>query len=144
MARAFPGKELCFETKDETGTLGFITLILKDVGINIIHLSAYSHDGVAYFQTVVSDTDKARDVLSEHIRNVEVGDVLLVEFENALGTLSAVAKLLGSNDIGMSECYGTSSDGFKIVGVFRTEDNEKAAKLINEASGHRPGQNPHI
>lgn len=132
MARASIGKELHFETRDETGTLGFFTILLKEAGINIVHLLGYAVDGRAYFQVVVSDIEKAKTVLGVEIENVQVRDVLIVEFENKLGTLSEVAKLLGSNNIGIQECYGTSSDGFKIVGVFATEDNPRAASVINE------------
>lgn len=135
MARASIGKELIFETSDETGTLGFFTILLREAGINIIHLLGYSVQNKAYFQVVVNDPEAAKKILGEHIKNINVRDVLLVEFENTVGTLSEVAKLLGQNDIGMQECYGTSSDGFKIVGVFSTEDNSNAMKLINEASG---------
>jgi hypothetical protein len=132
MARATIGKELHFETSNETGTLGFITIALKNAGINIIHLLGYAVDNRAFFQVVVSDPDKAQKILSAEIKNVAIRDVLLVEFENKLGTLSTVAKLLGQNNIGMQECYGTSSDGFKIVGVFVTDDNARAMKLIND------------
>ena len=136
MARASITKELHFETKNETGTLGFFTILLKQAEINIIHLLGYSVEDTAYFQVVVNDPVKAQKVLADEIRNVQLRDVLIVEFENKLGTLSDVAKLLGQNNVGINECYGTSSDGFKIVGVFSTEDNAKAAKLINSASGH--------
>lgn len=136
MARASIGKELTFETRDETGTLGFITLTLKVNKINIIHLLGYSVDDKAFFQIVVAEPEKAQKALSSEIKNISVRDVLIVEFENKVGTLSDVAKLLGSNSVGIHECYGTSSDGFKIVGVFATEDNAKAMKLINAESGH--------
>ena len=135
MARASIGKELHFETADETGTLGFITIQLKNAGANIIHLLGYSVEGKAYFQIVLNDVEKAKKALSE-IKNIVVRDVLIVEFENKMGTLSDVAKMLGSNNIGINECYGTSSDGFKIVGVFSTEDNARAAQIINKDSGH--------
>lgn len=132
MARALINKELQFETKDETGTLGFITIALKTAGVNIVHMVGYSVDRKAFFKIVVSDPDKAKKVLSAEIKNVMIRDVLIVEFENKLGTLSMVAKILGSNNIGIEDCYGTSSDGFKIMGVFSTDDNAKAMKLINE------------
>ena len=134
MARASIGRELYFEAKDEVGSLGFITIKLKDAGINIIHLSAYAVGKTAFFQMVVSDVEKAKKTLSGDIKNVSVRDVLIVEFENKIGTLSDVAKLLGQNSVNMSECYGTSSDGFKIVGVFVTDDNARALKLINAES----------
>ncbi len=136
MARATVTKELQFETKNETGTLGFFTILLKQTGINIIHLLGYSVDNTAFFKVVVNDPEKAQKILAPEIQNVKLRDVLIVEFENKLGTLSDVAKLLGQNNVGITECYGTSSDGFKIVGVFMTEDNAKAAKIINAASGH--------
>ncbi len=136
MARASIGKELYFETNDETGTLGFITIKLKEAGINIIHLSAYAVGKTAHFQTVLVDVEKAKKILQPDVKNIDVRDVLLVEFENKVGTLAEVAKILGQNNITLSECYGTSSDGFKIVGILATEDNQKAMKLINEESGH--------
>jgi hypothetical protein len=136
MARASIQKELHFDTSNETGQIGFITIALKDAGVNITHLLGYAVKDRAYFQIVASDIEKAKKVLSAEIDHVQVRDVLIVEFENKLGTLSEVAKLLGSNGIGMEECYGTSSDGFKIVGVFYTSNNERAAKLINDQYQH--------
>ena len=59
----------------------------------------------------------------------------VVEFENKVGTLAPVAKLLGNHDIAIDSVYGTSGDGFKIIGVFSTSDNRKAAELINQDSG---------
>ena len=46
-----------------------------------------------------------------------------------------MAKILGNHDIFIDYVYGTSGDGFKIVGVFSTSNNAKAAQLINEDSG---------
>jgi len=136
MARAAIGKELRFESADETGTLGFITITLKEAKINIIHLLGYAVDDKAFFQIILTDPEKAKTILGTSIQNVDIRDVLIVEFENKIGTLSDVAKLLGQNNVGISECYGTSSDGFKIVGIFATDDNARAAKLINDQSGH--------
>lgn len=44
---------------------------------------------------------------------IEERDVLVVEFENKVGTLAPVARLLGSNGINVNYVYGTSGDGFK-------------------------------
>jgi len=132
MARATIGKELYFETKNDTGMLGYITIALRIAKVNIVHLLGYSVKNKAHFQIVVSDPQQAKKVLSKEMHNVALRDVLLVEFENKTGTLSTVAKILGQNNIGIEECYGTSSDGFKIVGVFVTDNNRRAMKLIND------------
>ena len=128
-------KELHFETKNETGLLGRVIASLAVEGIYIIHLSAYSVGSQGYLQMVTKDNGKAKKALSYFIPKIEERDVMIVEFENKAGTLAPVAKILGNHDIFINYVYGTSGDGFKIVGVFSTTDNEKAAKLINEESG---------
>ena len=132
MARATVTKELYAEAKSETGLLGRITLALKEQDVYIVHLSAYSAGDTGYLQMITKDNQKAKRILAQFIPKTEERDVLLVEFENKVGTLAEVAKLLGSNNISINYVYGTSGDGFKIVGIFSTQDNERAAKIINE------------
>jgi len=135
MARAQIGKEIHFITKNEIGTLGRVTLALAEQGIYIIHLSAYTFDDKGYFQIVTRDHEKAKKALSYFVPKIEDRDVIIVEFENKIGTLAPVVKLLGSEGINVHYVYGTSGDGFKIVGVFSTDDNVRAVNLINQDSG---------
>lgn len=136
MARATIVKELHLEAKNETGALARIVSALARANISIVHLLAYSVGSRGHLQAVTVDNDKAKEVLERVLPDtkVEMRDVLVVEFENKVGTLAPVTKLLGNNDIYIDYCYGTSGDGFKIVGVFSTADNARAKKIINEAS----------
>jgi hypothetical protein len=134
MARAFLAKELYFSAKDETGLLGRVTVAMALEGVYIIHLCCYSFEGTGYLQAVTKDNEKAKKAIGYFIPNIEERDVLIVEFENKVGTLAPVAKLLANNRVHIRYCYGTSGDGFKIVGVFSTSDNAKARDLINEES----------
>ena len=135
MARAFVSQELCFEVKNETGALGQITKTLAIAEVYIIHLSAYTVKTKGYFQMITRDNTKAKEALKHLAPKIAERDVLVVEFENKVGTLSPVARLLGSNGIGVDNVYGTSGDGFKIVGIFATQNNKKAAEIINKDSG---------
>ena len=135
MARATIQKELSFEVKNETGLLGQITIALAQKEVYIIHLLSYTVKGKGYFQIITRDNSKAKTVLKDFALKLEERDVVVVEFENKVGTLAPVAKLLGSNGVEIHSAYGTSGDGFKIVGVFATANNKKAALLINEESG---------
>lgn len=135
MARASVGKELHFETQNESGLLGRVTSALAIENLSIIHLSAYSVGDKGYLQTVVKDTEKAKEALKHFIPDIKERDVLIVEFENKAGTLCEVAKVLGNHGIFIDYVYGTSGDGFKIIGVFSTSDNEAAAKVINDETG---------
>lgn len=135
MARAFVTQELYIEAKNETGLLGRITSTLGMKEIYIIHLCAFTVNNQGYLQMVTKDNAKAKKELAAFIPKIEERDVLIVEFENKVGTLAPVCRLLGSHNIGIRYVYGTSGDGFKIVGVFSTADNARAAQLINEDSG---------
>ncbi|MBI4430280.1 MAG: hypothetical protein HY587_01030 [Candidatus Omnitrophica bacterium] len=136
MARAMLGQELHLEAKNETGALGRVVSALSRAGVNIVHLLAYSVADRGFLQTVTGDNIKAKEILEKNIPNVKIvlRDVLIVEFENKVGMLSPVTKLLGNSNIFIDYCYGTSGDGFKIVGVFATADNKKAMTVINEAT----------
>lgn len=138
MARAILARELHCVAKDETGLLGRIVAALAGEQIFITHLCAYREAGSGYLQLVTrtEDVERAARAVSYFIPKIEQRDVLVVEFENKAGTLAPVAKLLGQNDIAIHYVYGTTGDGFKIVGVFSTSDNERARDLINRESGH--------
>ena len=135
MARATLTKELHFEIPNETGLLGQITATLAIAGVYIVHMSAYTVKNKSYFQIITRDDQKAKGALKSLAPKAVERDVVVVEFENKVGTLAPVARLLGSNDIEVDYVYGTSGDGFKIVGVFSTRDNAKAVKIINKESG---------
>ena len=135
MARALIAKELYFEIKNETGVLGQIAKTLEMEQVFIIHLSAYTVKNKGYFQIITRDNKKAKAVLKHLVPKMTERDVLVVEFENKTGTLAPVARLLGSNGIGVHYVYGSSADGFKITGIFSTDNNKKAAEIINKDSG---------
>ena len=135
MARAILTKELHFEIQNETGLLGQITATLAMSGVYIIHMSAYTVKDKGYFQIITRDNAKAKSALKHLVPKAIERDVIVVEFENKVGTLAPVARLLGSNDIEVQYVYGTSGDGFKIVGVFSTTNNAKAVQIINKESG---------
>ncbi len=88
-----------------------------------------------YLRLIAKDNHKAKKALSYFIPSISEREILVVEFENKVGTLAPVAKLLGNFEISIDSVYGTSGDGFKIVGIFSTTDNQKAADLINQDSG---------
>lgn len=135
MARATLTKELYCEVKDEPGLLGRITSAMALEGVYIVHLNADSLDGKGILHLITKDNEKAKKAIGYFIPKIEEREVVVVEFENKVGTLAPVAKVLGQNNILIKHVFGTSGDGFKIVGVFSTSDNARAAQLINKDSG---------
>lgn len=125
-------KQLVVKTPNEVGTLGKVSASVKDAGLNISHLCAYAVGDEAYFRIVVSDPDKATQILKEAGYKVSQDEILEVEFENTPGTLSPIAKKLGDAGVDIKYIYGTTGDGSKVIGVISTNDNQKALSLINE------------
>ncbi len=134
MARATIGKEIHCIAKNETGLLGRIVVALAQQNVFILHLSAYTVGELGHLQLIVrpDDIQKTKESISYFIPKIEEREVLIVEFENKVGTLAEVAKVLGQANISIRSVYGTSADGFKIVGIFSTADNQKACELINK------------
>ena len=135
MARALLMKELFCEAPNEAGLLGRVTSAMAVEGVYVIHLSAFTVGDKGYLRLIAKDNYKAKKAIAYFIPSLTEREVVIVEFENKVGTLAPVAKLLGNHDISIDSVYGTSGDGFKIVGVFSTSDNKKAADLINQDSG---------
>lgn len=135
LARATLVKEIHFEVKNETALLGQVTSTLAVHGVSILHLCAYSVGDKGILQTIVDKPEEAKKALKPLISNVVEREVVLAEFENKKGTLAPVAKILGNHGIFIDSVYGTSSDGFKITGIFSTSDNAKAVRVINDESG---------
>ena len=132
MARASIQRELHGEVRNETGLLGRVISSLALAEVNIVHLSVYSSGDNGYLQMVTGNNGEAIKAVEHFIPKLEERDVVVVEFENKTGTLAPVAKALGQNGIFIDYCYGTSSDGFKIVGIFSTNDNARAVEVINQ------------
>lgn len=136
MARATISEEIHFNTQNEVALLGKITSALATEDIYIVHLSAYSVNEFGYLQAITKDNARAKEIISSYIKGkIELREVLVVEFENKVGTLAEVAKILGNHNINIRYVYGTSGDGFKIVGIFSTDNNQKAAEVINKETG---------
>lgn len=135
MARARIERELHFCVKNETALLGRVASALAAHDVSIVHLSVYSAGENGYLQMIVQNNEKAKKALAHFIPHIEERDVVVVEFENKKGTLAPVAKILGNHSVFIDYAYGSSSDGFKIVGIFSTSDNAKAVRVINEESG---------
>jgi len=131
MAKAKIVKQLIITTPNEVATLDKISTTLKDAGISISHLCGSAFDEEARFMVVVSNPDKALQIFQKMEYEVSLEDVLEVEFDNASGTLSPIAGILGAAGVDIKYIFGTTADSNKVIGIISTNDNQKALNLIN-------------
>ncbi len=86
----------------------------------------------ALIRLLVSDTDKAVDLLSKNDFIFDIMPVITLELENLPGELARISSKFGEEGINMNYVYGSvSSPDEKCLFVFCPEDIEKAAKIFN-------------
>jgi len=132
MTKAKVAKVLLVTTSNETGTLARISAVLKEEGLNILHLCASAMDDKAHFIIVVDDAGKGFEAIEALGYEISTTEVLEVTFKNEPGTLAPVAQKLAEADIDINYIFGTTSGGGDIVGLISTDDDQKALEVINE------------
>ena len=85
----------------------------------------------ALIRAIVSDTDKAVDLLSNNEYTFDIMPVIALQLENTPGELAKIATKFGEEGININYVYGSaSSSDEKYLFVFCPEDIELAAKIF--------------
>ena len=89
----------------------------------------------ALIRAIVSDTDKAVDLLSNNDYTFDIMPVIALQLENRPGEMAKVASKFGEEGININYVYGSvSSPDEKCLFVFCPEDIELAAQIFKEWS----------
>ncbi len=102
-------RELQVQVANEPGGLGTISKILGQHGINIEGFWVW----IATAHLLVSDVDRAIEILEEEGFQFEVVDVLRLVIPNEPGNLAEIAQALGDGGINIDYSYtvGTETPG---------------------------------
>ncbi len=85
----------------------------------------------ALIRAIVSDTDKAVDLLSKNDYVFDIMPVIALQLENKPGELAKISNKFGEEGININYVYGSaSSSDEKYLFVFCPEDIDKAAKIF--------------
>ena len=86
----------------------------------------------ALIRAIVSDTDKAVDLLAKHEYIFDIMPVIALQLENTPGELAKISTKFGEEGININYVYGSaSSSDEKYLFVFCPEDIELAAKIFD-------------
>jgi len=120
------GQQISVFLDDRPGTLAEVTKLLGDRGVNIFALSLAEGLGHGYVRMVVDKTEEALEVLKGAEELTMQREVLLLELNNAPGSLAAVAEKLSAADINIEYAYcagGRNVDrGLVVVRVNKTAE----------------------
>ena len=128
-------KQLTVLTGNSVVHLSNVMSFLGSGGVNIrAHCLVDNGDGYCKLRMVVSEPDKAIEILQSEKFTAVVNDVVLIETDDKPGGLSRLLKMLEEDDIQIEYSYtaASASPGIAMM-VFRFSDNLKAVKILAAA-----------
>jgi hypothetical protein len=117
--------------ENKSGRLTEVLEVLGEENIRITALSVADTEEFGILRLIVSDPEKARELLKNHSFTVNLTDVISVIAPNEAKHYAKVLRILSDLDISVEYTYAFSS-GKKSVIVLRCSNNEKAIKALKE------------
>lgn len=127
-------KQLSVFLENRTGRINEVTKILGKNGINMKAFSMAETADFGLLRLIVSEVDKAVEVLRDADFAVMVTDVVCLNVTNVPGALAAILEKLAENDIFIEYMYAFS-EGETANVVIRANEIEKCMQTL-ENSGY--------
>lgn len=122
-------KQLSVFLENKSGRLTEVTEILGEACINISALSIADTSEYGILRMVVSDPDKAWQVLKNAAFSVSLTDVVCLSTPNEAGSLAKALRILSLEKISVEYMYAFSM-GEKALVVIRTENIQKCIDTL--------------
>lgn len=124
-------RQLSVFLENKTGHLNEILSVLAKNNINIIALTVADSSDYGLLRAIVSDPQKASDVLHEANFIVRVHEILSVEMSPAPGSMSHILDLFTAANIAIEYVYAFSF-GSKSILIIRTDNPDKAKEIVSK------------
>ncbi len=124
-------KQLSIFLENKSGRLTQVTEVMGRAGINFSALSIADNSDFGILRCIVSEPDRAAEVLRENGFTVKVTDVIGLSVPNTPGSLALVLEHLSANGVFIEYLYSFScGDSANIV--IRPNDLEACDRLLQE------------
>ena len=127
-----PVKQISVSLENGPGKLSEVSDYLGENGINFIALGVADTGDISAVKMVVSDPEKAINVLKSHGYSVNMTDVLAVEAPNHPGGLNAVLRPLKEVSINISYLYACLAGGEKTVLIMGVDKIPEAIEALRK------------
>ena len=128
-------KQLSVFLENKAGRLTELTGILGRAGINMTALSIADTSEFGIIRTVVSDPEKALQILKEHNFSVSLTDVVCLTTPNKPGALAQALEILSVEGISIEYMYAFSI-GEEAFIIMKTEDINRTIQVLKENDMH--------
>ncbi len=124
-------KQLSIFLENKTGRLTEVTEVIGRAGINFSALSIADNSDFGILRCIVSEPDRAADVLRENGFTVKVTDVIGISVPNTPGSLAAVLEHLSAGGVFIEYLYSFACGDVANI-VIRPNDLETCDRLLQE------------
>ncbi len=130
MAKTKKFRQINLEMKNRVGLLSEVCSALSAAKVNIKAVCAYGMEKKAYVMLLTSNNTKAKKALVKVKAKITEDDVIAVEMSNHIGQLKKTADRIADAGIDILYMYATAGTGKTSVGVFKTDNDRKALKVL--------------
>jgi hypothetical protein len=125
-----PAKQLTIFLENQTGRLAEVAKILKDANINLQGFSTTEARDYGILRLVVSDTEKARQILKDAGFTTHIAEVICFWVQDRPGELSRILEILAGEKINIDYIYVIA--GTRLV--ISVDDIAKAEAVLEKNS----------
>ena len=124
-------KQLSIFLENKSGRLTEVTDVLGDAGINLSAMSIADNSDFGILRCIVSDPDKAYQVLKAAHFAVKITDVIGFQCPNTQGALATVLKKLSEKGVFIEYMYSFANGDHATV-VIRPTDLQECDRILSE------------
>ncbi|RIH65190.1 amino acid-binding protein [Mariniphaga sediminis] len=136
-------KQVSVFLENKSGRLNEVAQILGNADINISAFTVADTSDFGVLRLIVSDPEKACEVLKENRFSVRTTDVVLVNSPNRPGALSRMLQILSAEGVFIEYLYAFSMDNDTAVIVIRPTDIDKCVEKLENHKDDLLGKNGH-
>ena len=126
-------KQLSIFLENKTGRINDVTSILGKNGINMLAFSMAEAADFGILRLIVSEVDRALELLKENNFAVKVTDVVCIRCSNTAGSLASVLEKLAEKEIFIEYMYAFA-DGDYANTIIKPNNLEKCVAVLEECN----------
>ncbi len=128
-------KQVSVFLENKSGRLKEVTEILGEAGLNMSAFTIADTSDFGILRLIVSDPDRAKEILKKKKFAVQTSDVILIKTPNRPGGLAKMLGVLNEGNVFIEYMYAFSYSDDTAVIVIRPTDFQKCMDILQNHRG---------